>query len=55
MDNTKSLLEDIPHSLDLDYDNDNHNHGVIANHGITPTDDEYGDMLTDNQPEEDDE
>ena len=39
---------------DLYYDDDNHNHGVITNHGITPSDDEYGDMLTDKRPEADD-
>ena len=54
LDNTKFLLEDSPHSLDLDYDDDNHNHGVIANHSITPSDDEYGDMLTNDRPEAED-
>ena len=54
LDDTKFLLEDSPHSLDLDYDDDNHNHGVITNHGITPSDDEYGDMLTNDRPEAED-
>ena len=51
LDDTKFLLEDIPHSVDLDYDNDNHNHGIITNHDITPSDDEYGDMLTNDLPD----
>ena len=55
LDDTKFLLEDIPHSVDIDYDYDNHNHGVITNHGITLSDDEYGDMLTEDRPEVDDE
>ena len=55
LDDTKLLLEDSPHSLDLDYDDDNHNHGVIKNHGITPSDDVYGDMLTHDRPEVDNE
>ena len=53
LDDTKFLLEDIPHSVDLDYDNENHNHGVITNHGITPSDDEYGDILTNVRTEAD--
>ena len=40
LDDTKFLLEDRPHSVDIDYDDDNHNHGVITNHGVTPSDDE---------------
>ena len=52
---TKLLIEDSPHSIDIDYDDDNHNHVVITNHGITPSDDQYGDMLTDDQQEADDE
>ena len=55
LDDTKFFLEDIPHSLDLYYDGYNHNHGVITNHSITPSDDEYGDILTGNQPGADDE
>ena len=55
LDDTKFLLEDSPDSVDIDYDNDNPNHGVITNHGITTSDDEYGDMLTDERPEADDE
>ena len=55
LDNTKFLLKDSPHSVDLDYDDDNHNHNVITNHRITPSNDEYGDMLTNNRPEADDE
>ena len=55
LEDTKFLLEDSPHFADLDYDDDNHNHGVITNHGITPSDDEYGDMLTDDRPEADNE
>ena len=55
LDGTKFLLEDSPHFDDLDYNDDNHNHGVIANHGITPSDDEYSDILTDDRPEADDE
>ena len=55
LDDTKFLLEDSPHSVDLDYDDDNHNQGVIKNHRITLSDDEYGDMLTDDRPESDDE
>ena len=47
LEDTKFLLENNPHSVDLDYEADNHNHGVITNHGITPSDDEYGDSLTD--------
>ena len=54
LDDTKFLL-DGPHSVDLDYEDDIHNHGVITNHGINPSDDEYGDMLTDDQPEVDNE
>ena len=54
LDDTKFLLEDSPHFAYLDYDNDNPNHGVITNHGIIPSDYEYGDMLTDEQPEADD-
>ena len=53
LDDTKFLLENNPHSVDLDYDDDNHNHGIITNHRITPSDDEYGDMLTDDRPEAD--
>ena len=55
LDNTKFLLEDSLHSVGLDYDDDNHNHGVITNHGITPSDDEYGNMLTDDRQEVDNE
>ena len=55
LDDTKFLLEDSPHSVDLDYDNENHNHGVITNHSITPSDYEYDDMLTTDRPEADDE
>ena len=55
LDDTKFPLEDSPRSVDLDYDDDNHNHGVITNHGITPSDDMYGDMIIDNWPEADDE
>ena len=55
LDKTKFLLEDSSHFANFDYDNDNHNHGVITNHGITPSDDEYSDMLTDDRPEADDE
>ena len=50
----KILLEDSPHFSDLEYDDDNPNHGVITNHGITPSDNEYSDMLTDDRPEADD-
>ena len=55
LNDTKFLLEDSPHFSGLDYNNDNHNHGNITNHGITPSDDEYGDMLTDDRPEAEDE
>ena len=48
LDDKKLHLEDIPHSVDLDYDDDNNNHSVITNHGITPYDDEYGDMEASN-------
>ena len=53
LDDKKFRLEDSPHFADLDYDNDNHNHSVITNHGITPSDNEYGDMLTNNRAEAD--
>ena len=53
LDDTKFLLEYSPHSVDIDYGDENHNHGVITNHGITPSDDEYGDMITDDRPEAD--
>ena len=53
LDDTKFILEDSPHSVDLDYDDDNHNHSVITNHGITPSDDDYSDMLTIDRPEAD--
>ena len=55
MDDTKLLLEKSPHFSDLDYDNENHNHGVITNQGIIPSDDKYGDILTSDRPEADDE
>ena len=48
-------MRTAPHSVDLDYDDDNHNQGVITNHRITLSDDEYGDMLTNNRPEADNE
>ena len=54
LNNTKLLLDDSPHFANFEYDDDNHNHGVITNHVITPSDDEYGDILTDDQPESDD-
>ena len=54
LDDTKFILEDSPHSIDLDYDDDNRNHVVITNHGITPSDDEYCDIPTDEWPEADD-
>ena len=47
LDYTKLIIEDSPHYTNLDYDDENHNHGVIKNHGITPSNDEYGDILTD--------
>ena len=55
LEDTKFLLEDSPHSVDLDNDDDNHNHSVITNHGITPSNGEYVDMLTNDRPEADDE
>ena len=55
LDDSKFILEGSPHFTDLDYDDDDHNHGVIANKGITPTDDEYGDMLIKDRPDADDE
>ena len=45
LDDSKFILEGSPRFKDLDYDDDDHNHGVMANKGITPTDDEYGDMI----------
>ena len=38
-----------------DIDDDDDNAGVAANQGITPTEDEYGDMLASERPEADDE
>ena len=54
LDDTKFIIEDSPNSVDLDYDDDNHNHGIITNHSITPYDNEYGDIFTDDRPEADD-
>ena len=40
----------------LDGFNDNHeNPGILSDRGITPTDEDYGDMITGEQPEADDE
>ena len=38
-----------------DIDDDDDNAGVAANQGITPTEEEYGDMLASERPEADDE
>ena len=38
-----------------DIDDDDNNAGVAANQGITPTEEEYGDMLAEERPEADDE
>ena len=55
LDDTKFLLEDNSHYVNIDYDNDNHNHGVITNNGINPSDDEYSDMIINDRSEVDDE
>ena len=54
LDDTKFIIEDSPNYVDLDYDDDNHNHGIITNHSITPYDNEYGDIFTDDRSEADD-
>ena len=38
-----------------DIDDDGNNAGVAANQGLTPTEEEYGDMLAEERPEADDE
>ena len=55
MDDKNFLLEENPYFADLDYDNDNQHHGVMTNHVITPSDEEYGNMITNEQPEADNE
>ena len=43
-------------TLDYDFDDDHElNSGVLRDPNLTPTEDEYGDMLTDERPEADDE
>ena len=54
MDEKNFLLEENTYFEDLDYDNDNQKYGIMTNQGITTSNEEYGNMITNEQPEADD-